>query len=176
MGRNLLLPTESFLMTYYFSLKLVFGSYRFKIHPFYFHESHMYFDKWWKNQFFSFFNTNHVVQGLITYTLEFPIKISSTKYLGVPIFFNSLRISCWKNVSQNISNQLESWDFRSLNMVGHFFLLKYELQGIPIYHIYVLGASKAIYNSIITSFHFFFMESRNGQEMGTSFLGAPSTS
>ena len=48
-------------------------------------------------------------------------------------------------------NKLESYDFRSPNMVGHFVLLKYELQGIPIYHKYVLEAYKAIYDSIITS-------------------------
>lgn len=57
-----------------------------------------------------FFNTPVNTQDFLAMVLDFGIISLPSKYLGMPMVFNSLKTSCWKDLLQKIQKKLNSWD------------------------------------------------------------------
>jgi hypothetical protein len=85
-----------------------------------------------KSQIF-FFNTPEAIQNHISRLLNIPKSSLPSNYLGIPLSDSVARNISWEPLLQSLTNHLNSWTFRSLNLAGRLVLLKYVLQAIPIY-------------------------------------------
>jgi hypothetical protein len=56
-----------------------------------------------------------------------------SNYLGIPLIDNPLRNISWEDLLSKFRKRLPSWNFCSLNILGHLILLEFVLQDLPVY-------------------------------------------
>jgi hypothetical protein len=95
-----------------------------------------------------FFNTPAVVQLHISRLLGIPKSSLLSNYLGIPLTGASARSISWDNLLLSISNRMNNWTFRPLNIAARLVLLKSVLQTLPTYLFTALAAPKQIIKAI----------------------------
>jgi hypothetical protein len=78
-----------------------------------------------------FFNTQVAIQNHISRLLGIPKSSLSSNYIGVPLTGVVARNISWDILLLSISNRLNNWTFRSLNIATRLVLLKIVLQSLP---------------------------------------------
>jgi hypothetical protein len=89
-----------------------------------------------------FFNTPIEFQAHISRLLGIPKSSLPSNYLGIPLTGASERSISWDNMLLSISNRLNKWTFRPLNIAARLVLLKSVLQTLPTYLFTALAAPK----------------------------------
>jgi hypothetical protein len=95
-----------------------------------------------------FFNTPVAIQNHISRLLGIPKSSLPSNYLGIPLTGESARNISWDNLLLSISNRLNNWTFRSLNLAARLVLLKYVLQAFPTYLFTTLAAPQSVIRAI----------------------------
>jgi hypothetical protein len=94
-----------------------------------------------------FFNTSVVVQNHISRLLGIPKSSLPSNYLGIPLTGEPAHSISWDSLLLSISNRLNNWTFRPLNIAARLVLLKSVLQALPTYLFTALAAPKSGYSS-----------------------------
>jgi len=100
-----------------------------------------------KSQFF-FFNTPPAIQQHISHLLGIPGFSLSSNYLGLPLTDSTAQNISWNSLILSISNHLNSWTFRTLNLPARLILLKSMLQAILSYMFSALVAPQIVIKTI----------------------------
>jgi hypothetical protein len=95
-----------------------------------------------------FFNTLAAVQLHISKLLGIPKSSLPSNYLGIPLTGAPAKSISWDNLLLSISNRLNNWTFRTLNIAARLVLLKSVLQTLPTYLFTALAAPKQIIKAV----------------------------
>lgn len=113
------------------------------------------------------FNTPEAVKAHLTRVLGFRQGELPTRYLGIQLDINSMRIKNWQTLVDRIRKQLQNWSFRILNFSSRVVLLKSVLLSIPIYPLSILPAPKGVFCKLREIFGKFLWEGANQQRKWT---------
>jgi hypothetical protein len=95
-----------------------------------------------------FFKTPIGVQNHIFRLLGIPNISLPSNYLGIPLTGASTRSISWDNLLLSISNRLNNWTFRPLDIAARLVLLKSILQTLSTYLFTALAAPKQVIRAI----------------------------
>eukprot|EP00253_Pinus_taeda_P004069 PITA_04069 len=90
------------------------------------------------------FNTVDQVKAHLIRLMGFRRGELPTKYLGNILDFTSKNMKNWQGVLDKLSNKVENWAFRALNIAGRIVLEKPVLQSIPVYPLSIMAAPLGI--------------------------------
>jgi hypothetical protein len=80
-----------------------------------------------------FFNMPVAIQNHISCLLGIPKSSLPSNYLGIPLTGAPACSISWDSLLLSISNRLNNWTFRPLNIAARLVLLKSILQALPTY-------------------------------------------
>jgi hypothetical protein len=95
-----------------------------------------------------FFNTPALVQAHLSRLLGIARRSLHSTYLGIPLTRESAKYISWDSLLLSISNRLNNWTFKRLNIVARLVLLKSVLQALPTYLFTALAASISVIKAI----------------------------
>ena len=95
-----------------------------------------------------FFNTPSCIQIHISILLRIPRSSLPSNYLRVPLAGMAIRSISWDNLLLSISNRLNNWTFRPLNIASKLVLIRSVLQSLPTYLFTTLAAPKKVIRAI----------------------------
>jgi hypothetical protein len=101
------------------------------------------------------FNTPVVVQNHISRLLGIPKSSLLSNYLGIPLTGAPACSISWDNLPLSISNKINDWAFRPLNIAARMVLLKSILQALPTYLFTALATPKFVIRAIRNIQHSF---------------------
>jgi hypothetical protein len=91
-----------------------------------------------------FFNMPVIIQNHISRLLGIPNISLPSNYLGIPLIGAPTCFISWEILLLSISNRLNNWTFRPLNIAARMMLLKSILQTFPTYLFTALAAPNSI--------------------------------
>jgi hypothetical protein len=95
-----------------------------------------------------FFNTPATVQAHLSELLGIARSSLPSTYLGIPLTGESEKSISWDSLLLSISNRLNNWTFRPLNIAARLVLLKSVLQALPTYLFTALAAPTSVIKAI----------------------------
>jgi exonuclease III len=95
-----------------------------------------------------FFNTPASVQAHLSRLLGIARSSLPSTYLGIPLTGESAKSISWDSLLLSISNRLNNWTFRPLNIAARLVLLKSVLQALPTYLFTALAAPISVIKAI----------------------------
>jgi hypothetical protein len=95
-----------------------------------------------------FFNTPLAIQTHISRLLGIPKISLPSNYLGIPLIGAATRNISWDSLLLSISNHLNNWTFRSLNLASRLVLLKFVLQALSTYLFTALATPQSVIKAI----------------------------
>jgi hypothetical protein len=95
-----------------------------------------------------FFNTPVSVQAHLSRLLGIARSSLPSTYLGIPLTGESAKSISWDSLLLSISNRLNNWTFRPLNIAARLVLLKSVLQALPTYLFTALAAPSSVIKAI----------------------------
>jgi hypothetical protein len=95
-----------------------------------------------------FFNTPVTVQAHLSGLLGIARSTLPSTYLGIPLTGDSTKSISWDSLLLSISNRLNNWTFRPLNIAARLVLLKSVLQALPTYLFTALAAPTSVIKAI----------------------------
>jgi hypothetical protein len=102
-----------------------------------------------------FFNTPATVQAHLSGLLGIARSSLPSTYLGIPLTGESAKSISWDNLLLSISNRLNNWTFRPLNIAARLVLFKSVLQALPTYLFTALAAPLSVIKAIRSLQHNF---------------------
>jgi hypothetical protein len=78
-------------------------------------------------------NTAHLVIQSISGIFPFTKALTSSKYLGLPLFFGKSKTSDFKDIVEKVSGKIEGWRAKTLSQAGRFVLIRSVASSIPSY-------------------------------------------
>jgi hypothetical protein len=95
-----------------------------------------------------FFNTLVAIQNHISHLLGIPKSSLPSNYLGIPLTGAPTHNISWDSLLLSISNRLNNWTFRPLNIAARLVLLKFVLQALPTYLFTALATPQSVIQAI----------------------------
>lgn len=92
---------------------------------------------------------NHKRRFQICDELGFEVTSDLDRYLGVPLFRNSVSNSHFRHIIDKVDKRLASWKTNFLNTVGRYVLINYVINAFPTYTIQTARLPISICNSIL---------------------------